>query len=114
MDIDADVDYGNILKQPKEIEVAPGPREIGDTWWAHWNKQQDTFPVIAAPWAQGADRAATIFFSRWSWAAESFLLSTFPEDPESLFTKPMGFSQIALTIFMRLPKSRIGKEWAIL
>ena len=79
IDVEADLDYGYILRQPKEIDVVPGPREIDDTWWAHWNKQQDSFPTIAAPWAQGADRAATILFSRWSRAAESYLLSTFPE-----------------------------------
>ena len=79
IDVEADLDYGYILRQPKEIEVALGPREVHDTWWAHWNRQQDTFPVLAAPWAQGADRAATIMFARWSRAAESFLLSTFPE-----------------------------------
>ena len=79
VNIEAELDYGLILKQPKEIVVAPGPREIHDTWWAHWNRQQDKFPSIAAPWAQGADRAATILFARWSRAAESYLLSTFPE-----------------------------------
>ena len=45
----------------------------------HLNRQQETFPIIDAPWTQGADRAATILFSRWSRAAESYLLSTFPE-----------------------------------
>ena len=79
IDIEADLDFCYILRQPKEIDIAPGPREVGDTWWAHWNLQQETFPEIEAPWAQGADRAATILFSRWSRAAESYLLSTFPE-----------------------------------
>ena len=79
VNIQADLDFGYILKQPKELDVSLGPREVGDTWWCHWNKQQCSFPTIAAPWAQGADRAATILFARWSRAAESFLLSTFPE-----------------------------------
>ena len=30
VNIDADLDYGHILKQPKEIDVVPGPREIHD------------------------------------------------------------------------------------
>ena len=79
IDIEADLDFGYILRQPKEIDIAPGPREVGDTWLARWNLQQEAFPKIEAPWAQGADRTATISFLRWSRAAESYLLSTVPE-----------------------------------
>ena len=66
------------LWRAEEIDIALGPREVDDAWCAHWNEQQDTFPKLDAPWAQG-DWAATIQFSRWSRAAESYLLSTFPE-----------------------------------
>ena len=37
------------------------------------------FPHHCCPLGSGADRAATILFSRWSRAAESYLLSTFPD-----------------------------------
>ena len=77
--VEAGLDYGYIQRQPKEIDISLGPREVGDTWWAHWNMQQESFPKLDAPWAQGADRAATIMSSRWSRTAESYLLSTFPE-----------------------------------
>ena len=77
--IEADLDMGWIQRTPKEIPIAAGPRNSHDTWWWHFNKQQDFFPSIQAPWAQGADRIATIQYARWARAAESYLLSTCPQ-----------------------------------
>ena len=81
--VQPEMDIGYVLRVPKEIPIAFGPRQCHDTWWHHWNQQQSIFPLIEAPWAQGADRAATIQYARWSRAAESYLLSVYPEGFES-------------------------------
>ena len=73
------VDQGYVLDVPKEISISYGPREFGDTWWAHFNKYLDIEPVIQAPWAQGADDLLTRQCARRARSADSYLVSTLPD-----------------------------------
>ena len=78
IDLDLQADQGHVLDVPKEIAVSCGPREISDTWQAHYCKHMDFMPEIHAPWAQGADDVLTMHYARWSRAAESYITSTMP------------------------------------
>ena len=78
INLNMQIDQGYVLDVPKEISISCGPREVDDTWWAHFCKFIDFQPGIHAPWAQGADDTLTLQYARWSRAAESYLTSTMP------------------------------------
>ena len=49
INLDLQIDQGYVLDVPKEISISCGPREIDDTWWAHYCKFIDFPPEIHVP-----------------------------------------------------------------
>ena len=65
-----------------EISDYAGPREWDDGWAKHWNLAANVQPQVDVPWDSSASWEATVLYSRFSWAVESYFLATNPDADE--------------------------------
>ena len=79
IDKEVEVDRHRVLDVPLEILSTHGPRNFGDGWAKHWRLAEAVETNIEAPWNAEASQEATKLYSKFAWAAESFLLATSPE-----------------------------------
>ena len=98
-------DTAKMMHTPHEIQISHGPCEFDDDWSKHWLEAQEVKADLEVPWNTSASEAATQLYARFSKAAESYLLSTFPLAESKHFGRG---SQIKFSI----KKASIGNDLA--
>ncbi len=108
------------MKCPEEICEHAGPRTWDDTWGMHWDLAKDIQPQIYAPWDSSANWEATQLYARFSWAAESYFMSTDPQATDRQHDRgsKIEFAAEEVASGMMLPTSMpllgalSGSSWA--
>ena len=72
-------DEAYTIDAPTEISQSFGPRNYMDNWWMHSAKAEGVRLETTAPISGNASKAAIDLYAKFGYAAESYLLSTFPD-----------------------------------
>ena len=68
-----------VIDVPTEISQSFGPRNFKDDWRKHWAKAEGVVFETTVPISGNASEAASNLYAKFGFAAESYLLSTFPD-----------------------------------